>query len=118
MEINLIDEEAKIEEIRGYKSLRYEVKNNGKDINKVPVYSQWLNLVKTEKGENGIVTYCTKCHSLLYFSTLREKHSDIHNNKCYYPYLSEFCEYCGELFNQDSICCWRKSFEIFKMYFI
>lgn len=116
MEISLIEEEAKIEEIRGYKALRYEVKNNGKDINKVLVYTQWLNIVKAEKGENGIVTYCTNCHLFFYFSNLSQKHLDTHSN-CTYSNYSEFCEYCGELFNENSICCFRKSFEMLKFYY-
>ena len=49
MEISLIDEEAKIEIIKGNKALCYKVKNNGKNMNKVPVYIQWLKLMKGEK---------------------------------------------------------------------
>ena len=75
MEISLIEEDAKIEIIEGYKTLKYKVKNNGKNINKVPVYMNWLNLMKTEKGENGIITYCTKCFSFFYFESIQQKHS-------------------------------------------
>ena len=32
MEINLIEEDAKIEEIEGYKTLKYTVKDNGKSV--------------------------------------------------------------------------------------
>ena len=75
MEISLIEEDAKIELIQGHKTLKYKVKNNGKNINKVPVYMNWLNLMKTEKGENGIITYCSKCFSFFYFESIQQKHS-------------------------------------------
>ena len=66
MEISLIEEEAKIEIMRGHKNLKYKVKHNGKNINLVPRYIQWLNLMKAERGENGIITYCAKCYTFLY----------------------------------------------------
>ena len=115
MEISLIDEEAKIEIIKGNKALCYKVKNNGKNMNKVPVYIQWLKLMKGEKGENGIITYCTKCYSFFYFANINEKNLMFHNN-CNSTDFSEFCEYCGELFNEDSICCLRQSFDMFNRY--
>ena len=114
MEISLIEEDAKIEVIKGYKTLKYKVKNNGKNINKVPVYNQWLSLMKAEKGENGIISYCTKCYCFYYFENVRQKHSIITDN-CGYYYFADFCEYCGELFNEDSICCLRKCFYIYKV---
>ena len=114
MEISLIEEEAKIEEIKGYKTLKYKVKNNGKNMNKVPVYNQWLNLMKTEKGENGIISYCTKRFSFFYFESLQQKHSLITANYSYY-FFADFCEYCGELFHEDSICCLRKCFYIYNV---
>ena len=74
----------------------------------------WLNLMKTEKGENGIITYCTKCFSFFYFENEQQKHSVLTDN-CRYYYFADFCEYCGELFNENSICCLRKSFDIFNI---
>ena len=114
MEISLIEEDAKIEIIEGYKTLKYKVKNNGKNINKVPVYMHWLNLMKAEKGENGIITYCSKCFSFFYFESVQQKHSVITDN-CSFSYFANFCEYCGELFNEFSICCLRKCFDMFSM---
>ena len=73
MEISLVEEDAKIEIIKGYKFLRYKIKNNGKNINKVQVFMQWIKLMKAEKGENGIINYCTKCYPFFYFQNLREK---------------------------------------------
>ena len=35
MEISLLNEDAHIEYIKGYKVLRYKVKRNGKNINKI-----------------------------------------------------------------------------------
>ena len=113
MEVNLIEEEAKIEKINGHNALQYVVKNNGKNINKVPIYKQWLDLAKTEKGENGVITYCTKCHVFIYFTNHEEKHNRFHKD-CYYEDLSEFCEYCGELYNEDSICCFKKLLQLFE----
>ena len=115
MEISLIEEEAKIEEIKGYKTLKYKVKNNGKNMDKIPVYNQWLKLMKTEKGENGIISYCTKCYSFYYFENVRQKHS-ITTGNCDYYCFADFCEYCGELFYEGSICCLRKSFDMFYIY--
>ena len=51
MEISLLEEDAKVEIIRGHKNLKYKVKHNGKNINLVPRYMQWLNLMKKEKME-------------------------------------------------------------------
>ena len=113
MEISLLEEDAKVEIIRGHKNLKYKVKHNGKNINLVPRYMQWLNLMKMEKGENGIITYCTKCNSFLYLENLQQKHSRDHIC-CDFFYCADFCEYCGELYNEFSICCLKKCFYIFK----
>ena len=78
MEISRIEEDAEVEIIKGHKNLKYKVKNNGKNINSIPRYTQWLNLMKMERGENGIITYCTKCNAFLYLDNLRQKHSDDH----------------------------------------
>ena len=112
MEINLVEEEAKIVIIKGNKALKYKVKNNGKNTNKVPAYMQWLNSVKTEKGENGIITYCIKCHTFLYLDNIQQKRSMDHTC-CGRVYLADFCEHCGELSNEFSICCLMKCFDIF-----
>ena len=113
MEINQTEDDAKIVMFKGNKTLNYKVKRNGKNINEVPVYTHWLDLMKTEKGENGIVIYCIKCHSFLYLDNIQQKYSREHTC-CDYDSLAEFCEYCGELFNEDSICCLRKCIYIFK----
>ena len=113
MEISLIEEEAKIEIMRGHKNLKYKVKHNGKNINLVPRYIQWLNLMKAERGENGIIAYCEKCYTFLYFDNIYQKSSFDHSccgSFCY----ANFCEYCGELYMDTSICCLRQCFDIFK----
>ena len=112
MEINLTEEDAKIEIIKGNKALCYKVKNNGKNINNVPIYIQWLNLMKTEKGENGIIFYCTRCYTFFYVMDLYERNLMFHDN-CNVSDFAEFCEYCGELYNEDSICCLRQCFDMF-----
>ena len=112
MEINLIEEDAKIEEIEGYKTLKYTVKDNGKNINKVPVYTQWLKSMKVEKGENGKVTYCTKCHSFFYYLNHEDIFALEFHKGCFITDLSYFCEYCGELYSENSICCFKKLVEI------
>ena len=98
---------------KGNKTLNYKVKKNGKNINGVPVYMNQLDLMKTEKGENGIVIYCTKCHSFLYLDNIQQKYLRNHTC-CDIEQLADFCEYCCELFNEESICCLRKCFDIFK----
>lgn len=113
MEINLLDEDAKIETINNIKTLRYLVKNNGKNVDKIPVFKNWLNLMKTEKGDNGIVCYCVNCHLFFYFENIEEKKFFYHNPDCVPSDYAEFCEYCGELFIDISICCYRKG-----LYFI
>ena len=42
MEISILEEEAKVEIIKGHKNLKYKVKNNGKNINFVPRYINCL----------------------------------------------------------------------------
>ena len=108
MEVSLIEEEAKIEEVKGHRALKYQVIKNGKNINKVPVYIQWLNSVKIEKGENGIVTYCKKCHLFFYFEDMHEKlHEQFHKN-CDIEDIFEFYDNCGEFYNEYSICCFKQ----------
>ena len=70
---------------------------------KIPAYKQWLDLMKTEKGDNGIICYCIKCHLFYYFENYEQKNN---NFECKYD-LAEFCEYCGELYIDDSLCCYR-----------
>ena len=113
MEISILEEEAKVEIIKGHKNLKYKVKNNGKNINFVPRYINWLNSMKAERGENGIITYCTKCKAFLYLDNVQQKHS-LNHVCCDHAYCADFCEYCGELYNEYSICCLRKCFDIFK----
>ncbi len=103
MENNLIDEEPTIKIINNSKALQYKVKYNGKNIMKIPAYKQWLDLMKTEKGDNGIICYCIKCHLFYYFENYEQKNNDF---ECKYD-LAEFCEYCGELYIDDSLCCYR-----------
>ena len=67
MEINLVDEEPSIIKIGNQKALRYRVKYNGKNIDKIPVYNQWLDLMKTEKEYNGLICYCVNCYLFFYF---------------------------------------------------
>ena len=115
MELSLIEEDAKIEIVRGHKNLKYKVKHNGKNMNLVPRYNQWLNLMKTERGENGIITYCAKCYTFIYFDNKNQMYSIDHTccgSFCY----ANVCEYCGELYNDASICCLRKCFDIFKYF--
>ena len=50
MEINLAEEEPMIKTINNQKVLKYHVKSNGKNINDVTAFKQWLDLMKTEKG--------------------------------------------------------------------
>ena len=114
MEINLLDEDAKIENINNLKALRYPVKDNGKNVDEIPVFKNWLNLMKSEKGENGIVCYCVNCHLFFYFINTEEKKFFVHNPNCISNDYAEFCEYCGELFADISICCYKKGFYFIK----
>ena len=109
MENNFKDEEPTIKIINNNKALQYKVKYNGKNIMKVPAYKQWLDLMKTEKGDNGIICYCIKCHLFYYFENYEQKNNDF---ECKYD-LAEFCEYCGELYCLNSICCFRAQLKIF-----
>ena len=113
MEISNLDEEHSIKKIYNNKALRYCVKFNGKNINKVPVFKHWLNLMKEEKGENGIICYCINCHLFFYFENYRKKNLFYHNNCSAYD-MAEFCKYCGELYNNNSICCFRISWKLLK----
>ena len=67
-----INNKDKIKKTKGmsvaeFNNKRFEKKSrggksyNGKNINKVQVFIQWLKLMKAEKGENGLTYYCTKC---------------------------------------------------------
>ena len=105
-EINNPDEEHNIQLINNYEALPFTNVNNGKDIKNKPVYNNWLNSQKGNE-ENGVVCYCVTCHLFFYFSNLREKNL-FHHNNCEPEDLAQFCKYCGELYNRDSICCCRQ----------
>ena len=115
MEINLVDEDPEIEEINNNKALHYKVKYNGKNIMKIPVFNQWLNMMKGEKGDNGIICYYVESHLFFYFETLVEKHH-FSQNYCNYDDLADFCEHCGELYFYNSICCFKKAICILKRF--
>ena len=112
MEISFEDEDPSIEIINNNKVLHYLVKDNGKNVKKVPVYKQWLDLVKSDHGDDGIICYCVNCHLFFYFENRQEKNLHVHAN-CYISDLAEFCEYCGELYCLNSICCFRAQLKIF-----
>lgn len=65
-------------------------------------------MMKTEVGENGVVCYCTKCH-VFFLLILQEKYLFKHRD-CYDFELAEFCQNCGELYNDDSICCYKAGY--------
>ena len=112
METSDLDEEHSIKNIYNNKALHYCVKFNGKNVNKVPVFKHWLNLMKLEKGENGIIFYCTECHLFFYFQSYRQKHLYIDDCSCHD--VAEFCDYCGELYSNNSICCIRIARKLLK----
>ena len=114
MEISLIDEEPHIEIISNQKALKYRVRYNGKGISNVPVFKHWLDLMKTEY--DGIVYYCVNCFLFFHFKGIREKNSFTHTGKdCISSiHFANFCEYCGELYIYDSICCYKRVLEIIK----
>ena len=92
MEISFEDEDPSIEIINNNKVLHYLVKDNGKNVKKVPVYKQWLDLVKSDHGDDGIICYCVNCHLFFYFENRQEKNLHVHAN-CFISDLAEFCEY-------------------------
>jgi len=115
MEISLVDEDATIQVINNSKALSYTVKYNGKNLEEVPVFKNWLSIMKSEKGEFGIICYCVNCHLFFYFSNIQEKKSFFHNNNCYTCDYAVYCEHCGELFFDLSICCYKKGIDFLIM---
>ena len=114
MEISLVDEDLSIEKIGRHKALKYRVKYNGKNLNNVPVFKHWLDLMKTEKNYEGIICYCVNCCLFFYFRNKAEKRRFRHNDHCLNFEYAEQCEYCGELFLYSSICCYKRALESFK----
>ena len=90
------------------------MKYNGKNLNNVPVFKHWLDLMKTEKNYEGIICYCVNCCLFFYFRNKAEKRRFRHNNHCLNFEYAEQCEYCGELFLYSSICCYKRALESFK----
>lgn len=116
MEIDNKDENPEIIKIHNTTALRYMVRDNGKNIEKeIPAYRQWYEKVVSEsfEGENGIVCYCKNCRLFFYFDNLRRKNAFEHGN-CNPSDFAEFCDNCGELYNKDSICCWKTGIKMFK----
>ena len=114
MEISLVEEESSIEIIGNQKALKYHVKFNGKNMNNVPVFKHWLDLMKTEEDYDGIVCYCPRCYKFFYFRDKREKKSFNHRSNCTNNDTAEFCEYCDELYSDNSICCYKKGLQRLK----
>jgi len=114
METSLVDEESSIEIIGNHKALKYRVKYNGKNINNVPAFKHWLYLMKTEKEYDGIICYCVNCFLFFYFKDKGEKKTFKHNEHCLHLDYAEFCEHCGELYIDTSICCFKKGINFFK----
>ena len=85
--------------------LHYQVKNNGEKIKEIPVFKNWLNLQRENNGREGFVCYCSKCEEFFYFSSLIEKSAFHDSNDCPSTNFAQFCEYCGELYSRESICC-------------
>ena len=115
MEINLVEEESHIETIGNHRALKYRVIYNGKNINNVPVFKHWLNLMKTENEYDGTVYYCVNCSLFFYFRDIREKNTFKHNDLCFYYDYAQFCEYCGELYTENSFCCYKKGLQRIKI---
>ena len=113
MENIILDENPEFIKIGSQNALKYEVRNNGKNIGKISSFNQWLEKMKKERGDNGIICYCVKCKLFFYFQNLRQKHLFNHED-CQYSDLAEFCEYCGELYIDKSICCFRKMLNLIK----
>ena len=115
MEISLVDEDASIEIINNLKVLSYTVKYNGKNLDEIPVFKNWLSIMKAEKGEFGIICYCVNCHLFSYFNNKQEKKFFNYNDNCFTYDYTEYCEHCGELFFDLSICCYKKGIEFLIM---
>ena len=104
-------------QVNDRKALKLLVEQNGKDIEeKSPAYKQWLNKMKYENEENGLVYYCLNCQYFFYFENIRRKNLFQHDN-CNPDDFAQFCEYCGELYNKDSICCFRRAITMIKRNF-
>ena len=89
-------------------SLHYQVINSGKKLKEIPVFKNWLNLQKENNGNEGVICYCSKCKDFYYFSSLAEKSIFHDPQDCPSSDFAQFCEYCGELYNRNSICCIRQ----------
>ena len=112
-EIDNPDEDHKIRLVNQYEALPYLVKNNGKEIQEKPAFRDWLNSQRGNNEEQGVICYCVTCHLFFYFQNLREKNL-FHHENCPSADFAQFCEYCGELYNRDSICCIRQGFSWIK----
>ena len=112
MEVNLIDEDHKIEIINSYKALKYEVKDNGRNIDKIPIYKNWLSMMKEQEGNDGIVCYCTNCHLFFYINS-QERYT-FHHGECYNDSLAVFYQKCDELYYEESLCCFRSGYKVFE----
>ena len=117
MEANRPGEDPDLQIVNGRQALKLTCERNGKDIEKKSsAYHQWLDKMKYENGENGLVCYCIKCKYFFYFENIRRKNL-YHHDDCDSSDLAQFCEYCGELYNKDSICCFRRAIKMIKRNF-
>ena len=104
MENILLDDEFEYKTINNIKGLVFKINYPTIKIKNQPKIKKWIEFQKMERGNNGYVSYCKKCHLFFYF--LNEKEEKETKNKCCDDYdFGKICNYCGEIYFDNSLCC-------------
>ena len=104
MENLLLDNEIEYKTINHINALFFKINYPTIKIMNQPKIKKWLEFQKIERGNNGFISYCRECNLFFYF--MNEKEEDETKGKCCGEYcFGRICNYCGEIYFEDSFCC-------------
>ena len=112
MENKYIEEKIELKKIQGLNAFYYKVLYPEQNIKELPIIKKWIF---SQKIKNGILIYCKKCN--LFFYLENKNNEIIHTECCNYLNYGKVCNYCGQLYFNDSDCCFKNSFITTKKYF-
>ena len=104
MENLLLDDEIEYKTINNIKALCFKIDYPTIKIMNQPKIKKWLEFQKKERGNNGFISYCRECNLFFYFIDENEE-EETKRKCCINLYYGRICNYCGEIYFEDSFCC-------------
>ena len=111
MENKYIEEKIELKKINGLNAFYYKVLYPEQNIKELPMIKKWIF---SQKIKNGILIYCKKCNLFFY---LENKNNKIIKPKCCDDYdYGQICNYCGQLYFDNSNCCIKNAINTTKKF--